>query len=201
MGQRRAPSDGFPSEEDLFEALGDLPGYLDITPGDLGKLYRLAWRHAVDRLNRERKARDVMTREVLAVERATPLREVAEAMSSRGVSGVPVVDKEGRVVGVLSEKDFFRRLAPEGGGATAMSLVAEVLRRCAPRAVEVGEARAEDLMTSPAVTIGDDIPLGQIVELFRQRSVNRLPVVDADERLVGIVSRGDLIGLAVGGAP
>ena len=200
MGKERLPTDRLPSDEDLFEALEELPGYLDVTPGDLGKIYRLAWRHAVDRLHRDLKARDVMTRDVLSVGRGTPLQEAAEAMASRGVSGVPVVDDVGRVVGVLSEKDFIRHLAPDAG-TTAMALVAEALRRDGRLWVGVVGARAQDLMSSPAVTVAEDAPLAQVAGLFRQKSVNRFPVTDANGRLVGIVSRGDLIGLAPGEAP
>ena len=196
MGQHPEFSDRFPSEEDLYAALGDVPGYLDITPGDLGKLYRLAWRHARDRLRHDLKARDVMTRDVLSSGRDEPVHQVAEAMAARGVSGVPVVDG-GRVVGVLSEKDFFRHLS-SCGGATALAFVAEALRRPMVAPAEVGEARAGDWMTSPALTVGEETSVGEVADLFRRRGVNRLPVVDADGRLVGLVSRGDLVGPAFG---
>jgi CBS domain-containing protein len=82
-----------------------------------------------------------------------------------------------------------------------MALVAEALRHGGRLPVGAGAAQAEDLMSSPAVTVAEDAPLGQVAGLFRQKSVNRFPVTDANGRLVGIVSRGDLIGLAPGDAP
>lgn len=200
MTQRDTASSPFPSDDDLYAALGDLPGYLDITPGDLGTLYRLARRHALDRLRHDRKARDVMTRDVLAAPHGDPVGAVAEAMAARGVSGVPVVDEGGLVVGVLSEKDFFRRLSPRGG-ATAMAFVAAALGQPGLPVGDAGEARAADWMTTPAVTVGEETSVGEIADLLRTRGVNRVPVVDAGGRLVGLVSRGDLVAPAFGELP
>jgi CBS domain-containing protein len=190
MTQKRL-SCGELSEEDLYEALGELSGYVDVTPGDLREIYRRAWRHAGDRLTRSLRVRDVMTREVVTVARGAAAAEVAEAMAGRGVSGVPVVDPDGRVAGVVSEKDLLSR-ASFGGPASAMGLMAAALRQGGTLRVELADRRAEDLMTAPAVTVREDAPLGEAMALLLQ-GINRLPVVDAGGRLVGIVSRGDLM--------
>jgi CBS domain-containing protein len=114
-------------------------------------------------------------------------------MAGRGVSGVPVVDPDGRVAGVVSEKDLLSR-ASFGGPASAMGLMAAALRQGGTLRVELADRRAEDLMTAPAVTVREDAPLGEAMALLLQ-GINRLPVVDAGGRLVGIVSRGDLMVL------
>src|SRR5208283_5524046 len=98
------------SDDDIFEAMKDIQGYLDITPADLKEIYRFAYRHAYDRIMKSVRARDIMTREVFAVRRSTPLEEVAEVMAARGISGVPVVEDDGKIAGVISGKDFLANM-------------------------------------------------------------------------------------------
>ena len=104
-----------------------IPGYLDITPLDFKEVYCLAYRQAVERLSREVTAREVMTQEVTHVQIDTPLAEVAESMEGRGVSGVPVLNRAGQVVGVISEKDFLSRMGVTGP-KNFMNLVAGCLK-------------------------------------------------------------------------
>jgi signal-transduction protein with cAMP-binding, CBS, and nucleotidyltransferase domain len=111
------------------------------------------------------KVAELMTREVVAAGPGVSLKEAARLLLARGVSGLPIVDGEGRVLGVLSESD----------------LVAS------PRAHVVGEA-----MSAPALTIESHRPAAAAAKLIHERRVNRLPVVD-DGRLVGIVTRADLV--------
>jgi len=110
------------------------------------------------------RVRDVMTSDVTAVPPGESLKDVAKLMLERRVSGVPVVDAEGDVLGVVSETDL---LSHHGHVA--------------------GEA-----MTSPAVTIAPARPLAVAADLMIERGVNRLPVVDAG-KLVGILTRADLV--------
>ena len=81
-------------EEDILEAMRAIPGYLDITPGDFKEVYRLAFRHALERLSRDVTAAEIMTKDVVAVNPDTPVAEVAAAMGRRGISGLPVVDAQ-----------------------------------------------------------------------------------------------------------
>ncbi|MBI4644234.1 MAG: CBS domain-containing protein [Deltaproteobacteria bacterium] len=181
----------------------EISGYLDITPGDFKEVYVLAFRHAQERLLRRVTAREIMTREVTWVRVDTPLKEVAELMAQRGISGAPVVDDAGWVVGVISEKDFLRRMSSKDL-TSFMGLVAECLRDKACKAPAFRGRRADELMSSPAVTVTEETPVIEIMKLFKERSINRAPVLDAQGRLSGIVSRGDLLGLAscqAGGAP
>jgi CBS-domain-containing membrane protein len=182
------------SDEDIFAAMQKIPGYLDITPGDFKEVYVLAYRQAQERLLRQVTAGEIMTREVAWVSVDTPLQQVAALMAQRGVSGVPVLDGAERVVGVISEKDFLRRMSSQGM-SSFMVVVAECLRDKGCKAVAIRGRQADDLMSSPAVTITEDTPVREIIELFREKSINRAPVLDARGRLAGIVSRGDLLDL------
>lgn len=183
------------TEADILEAMKKIPGYLDITPRDFKEIYLLAYGHAVARLSREKTAAEIMTREVVTVLEATPMAEVAAAMGARGISGVPVVDPDGRVTGIISEKDFLSRLGLTGE-PNVMSLVAAGLKSNGCLALPTKEQVAKDIMTAPAITVTADAAIKEIAGLFTSRRVNRVPVVDADGKVLGLVSRGDLLHAA-----
>ncbi len=185
-------------EEDIVAAMQKIPGYLDITPGDFKEIYGLAFQHALERLKREVTVAEIMTREVVAVKPYTPLAEVAYAMGLRGVSGVPVVDGSDRVVGVVSEKDFLRRMGVEDS-QNFMTLVASCLRSKGCVALPIKKQTAEDLMSSPAVTVRPETKARDLAELFHARHINRAPVTNAEGQLVGIVTRGDLVKATLAG--
>jgi CBS-domain-containing membrane protein len=138
----------------------------------------------------KRCVQDVMTRTVVVVRDSAPFKELVELMDEFRVSALPVVDADRHVVGVVSEGDL---LLKEG-------LVEEIHRErvLASRRLrrDLGKARAliaRDLMTSPALTIGPEAPLAAAARKMHEHNVKRLPVVDADGRLLGIVSRADLL--------
>ncbi len=183
---------------DIYEAMKSIPGYLDITPGDFKEVYQLAWRHALERLTRAVTAGEIMTRDVVAVRPDTPLAKVAEAMGTRGISGLPVTDAAGRVVGVISEKDFLTHMGvPEP--RNFMSLVASCLQSRGCVALPIKQRQAADLMTSPAITVGPETSIKEIAAILTAKGINRVPVADPEGRLLGIVSRGDLIKATMGG--
>jgi CBS domain-containing protein len=139
------------------------------------------------------KLREIMTRDVSTVTPETSLRDLAMLLSERQISGVPVVDADGVVVGVISEADLLvKQLSRPLSRRLPIEWILgerhdpEELRRRA--ATTVGGA-----MSAPAVTIEIDQPIREAANLMVDRRVNRLPVL-ADGQLVGIVSRADLVG-------
>jgi CBS domain-containing membrane protein len=186
-------------EEDIFAAMKEIPGYLDITPRDFKEIYALAFQHALERLDREVTVAEIMSRQVVWVEPDTPLAEVAEAMGQQGVSGVPVVDENRRVVGVVSEKDFLRGMGVRES-QNFMTLVASCLRTKGCVALPIKKQTAGDLMSAPAVTVLPGTRVKDLAELFAARHINRAPVTDAEGLLVGIVSRGDLVKATLAGS-
>ncbi len=135
--------------------------------------------------------RDLMTQDVETFTEDTPLRDAAATLVRRGISGAPVCDAEGHVVGVLSESDIIVKeqgAAPELGrllGWLAEAVVGDMAGKQAARTV--GEA-----MTSPAVVVAPRSSVTLAARTMTQQGVNRLPVVNGD-RLVGIVTRTDLV--------
>lgn len=138
--------------------------------------------------------RDVMTTPVITVRPEAPLKDVARVLVRHLISGVPVVDDVGHIVGLISETDF---LVKEGGPeAIHHRLLAWVVgesEATEAQLAKVGAIVARDAMTVPAVVIDPDRPIHEAARLMVKRRINRLPVVDADGRLVGIVSRADIM--------
>lgn len=125
---------------------------------------------------------DVMTSRVVALAGGAAFKEIVRAMRSRGVGALPVLDGAGRVTGIVGEADLLRAEEHRDGGA------AEPSGRAAARAVT-----ARGLATAPAVTVRADATVAGAARLMARHGVKQLPVVDDAGRLIGIVSRSDLL--------
>jgi CBS domain-containing protein len=137
--------------------------------------------------------RDVMTRSVVSVQPTTPLKEVAQLLVDNGVSGVPVVDVNGAVLGVVSEADLL--VKEQGADAIRHRPLARFRGESAEsraQLVKLQAVSAAEAMTAPAITITPARSIHDAAAIMTSRKVNRLPVVD-DGQLVGIVSRSDLV--------
>lgn len=142
-------------------------------------------------------AADVMSREVAAVAKGTPLREVVELMLGKTYRAVPVVE-EGVPIGMITNGDLVRR----GGLGVRLDLLKRLEKpevRALLEQLAVEDRRAAEVMTPAPVTVGADARLPVIAELMTRRRLKRLPVVDARGGLVGMVSRVDLLRAATGG--
>ncbi|TAN39873.1 MAG: CBS domain-containing protein [Nitrospirae bacterium] len=186
------------SDEDIYEGMKDIQGYLDITPPDLREIYRHAFRHALERISRSVKAADIMSRTVYHVSIHTPLKDVAALMAEKRISGLPVLDGSGNVAGVISEKDFLTRI---GASATAhvMDIISAWLEGKELPAQPGSSKTAADIMASPAITVQEETPVFEITDLFNKKKINRAPVLDRSGRLTGIVSRADILRPLPGG--
>jgi CBS domain-containing protein len=134
--------------------------------------------------------RDVMATRVVAVGKTTSFKAMIVRMRKSRVSAFPVVDDQGRVIGVVSQADM---LDKEADLATDPGPLASVLRF--GNHDKAAAVTAADLMTSPPVTAAPDTPLAEAARLMRDRRVKRLPVIDATGHLIGIVSRGDVLSV------
>ncbi|MER6102931.1 CBS domain-containing protein [Streptomyces sp. NPDC001832] len=131
---------------------------------------------------------DVMTKTVVTVTPDTEFKEIAAAMKQWKVTAVPVIKGDGHVVGVVSEADL---LPKEEFHGHRLGLIEQLYRP--GDTAKAGAVRAEELMTSPAITVKPDVFLPQAARLMADQRIKRLPVVDADGNLKGIVSRADLL--------
>ncbi|MEU9119966.1 CBS domain-containing protein [Streptomyces sp. NPDC048506] len=121
---------------------------------------------------RHRSVADLMTPNVVVVQPGTPFREIAHLLEEYGITAVPVIDEDERPVGVVSEADLLRRHTDKLGPSTA-----------------------EVMMTSPAVVARPEWSVVRAARMMEEKKVKRLPVVDDSGRLIGVISRRDLVQL------
>ncbi|MEV5787911.1 CBS domain-containing protein [Streptomyces sp. NPDC052287] len=131
---------------------------------------------------------DVMTHTVASIGRRANFKEIVELMEQWNVSALPVLEGEGRVIGVVSEADLlpkeeFRDRDPDR--FTQLQRLSDLAK--------AGAVTAEELMTAPAVTVRANATLAQAARIMAHAKVKRLPVVDDVGLLKGVVSRGDLL--------
>ena len=139
------------------------------------------------------KVTDVMTRNVIAVRQGASFKEIAARLRDEHVSAFPVLDNANTVIGVVSEGDLIAKEAVAGDGQDYTGPLAGLLHRH-----ELEKARgvtAGELMTKPPVTVHAEDPVSQAAQLMYDHRVKRLPVVDDAGRLVGIVSRTDVLSV------
>ncbi len=194
----------------LSLALGQSP-----VPDDGGRIALMPWRLRREALGRspgtlhgrERRSQhppageappeltvaDVMTRDVISVSTATPVREIASVLAAKRISAVPVVGVDGMLVGIVSESDLIRRAEIGTGRRRSWwrKIIADVEAEAAEY-VRTHGRKAQHVMTAPVVTTTEDTPLADVAGIMEKRRLKRLPVVRGS-RLVGIVSRSDLV--------
>lgn len=134
--------------------------------------------------------KDVMTRDVVSVQSDSSLRDAAHILSERRISGLPVTNQNGQVVGVVSEADFVNAA---GRVRSVRPFFARLLGR-STSGPEIRDTTVAAVMTSPARTIEPDRPVAEAASRMARWNVNRLPVSE-NGKLVGIISRADIVSL------
>src|SRR5581483_8920053 len=139
------------------------------------------------------KAKDIMTTNVVTVAPDATILEAIRIMLQRKISGLPVVDKTGKVVGMVTEGDFLRRA--ETGTEKRRPRWLEFLLGTGRLATDYERShgrKVEEIMTLDPVTASEDTPLDEIVKLMEKRQIKRVPIM-RDQKLVGIISRANLL--------
>ena len=139
------------------------------------------------------RAHQIMTRPVITVSPETPIFEAANTMLQRHVSGLPVVDSAGKLVGIISEGDFIRRseIGTQRKPGRWLKFILGPGKEAADFVHEQGR-KVGEIMTPEPLTISEDAALEEIVQLMEKNNVKRLPVTRGDQ-VVGIVSRANLL--------
>lgn len=180
------------TDEDVVQAMKKIPGYLDITPSDFLQIYKIAFDQAMKRLKTAIKVDQIMTKKVISVHEEVPLVEVIIKMGENDISGLPVLDKEHRVKGIISEKDFLMRMN-DNKTPSFMSVLLQCLDNRGCIGASFKKLSAADIMSSPCVTIDKDVPMMEAANTMDRLKINRLPVIDKNKHLVGIIARSDLV--------
>lgn len=181
-------------DEDLREALREMRTYVDITEDDLKKIFNLALEHARRRLRKKIAVKDVMTEKVITVNKDMTLDKVAEILSENRISGAPVVDLQNRVIGIITEADIISQ-TERIKTSVFKELLRHLLGEPAPRKREksLSELRVKDVMTAPVITASPDMDIRDVARILDEKRIKRLPVVDKEGKLIGIISRQDIV--------
>lgn len=141
---------------------------------------------------------DIMTKEVITVNKDTSLKEAAGLLAKFRIHGFPVVDENNKVLGIVTESDFFTKDSSNIFLPTFLDFISgkkpETLGDAESAELEK-KTSIRDIMTADCLTIPSDLPVQKLIEYFKEKNFNSLPVVDGQGILIGIVSIMDVIRL------
>ncbi len=145
------------------------------------------------------KVNEIMTRDVISIGADASISQVAELLFDDNLTGVPVVDEQKHVIGILTEYDLLSR-QDHIHIPTYMKLLSQFKIAKSDKSVQqeiskVQSLQASDIMTRPVVTISEDTDVSEAARIFADDRINPLPVVDHNGILVGIISRADIVKL------
>lgn len=179
------------AHRDLEVALKEMGAYIDVTGDDLDQIYSRAMLHSRRRRLGEVRVAEITNRDAPAVEFGDELQAIWELMRARKLKGAAVVDRARRVVGIVTIVDFLKRADTHASGNVIERLAAFVRRTpgvYADKPEVVGQ-----IMTAPATTVREDAHIVSLVPLFTEHEIHHVPVVDAQQRYVGMVTQSDLV--------
>jgi CBS-domain-containing membrane protein len=184
------------SDDELVGAMRELQGYVDVSVGDLREIYRRAYPRAVERSLRGIRARDLMRMGARPASAGMTVAAAAGLLVEQGLSSLPVVDGDGKVVGSFAESDLLHGLHAGSALQLLLRLVDD------PASVDGSRwtAAVSTVMRSIPATIGADAGLGTIDAAFRAGDGPSLAVVDAAGNLLGVLSRQDFLDACARGA-
>ena len=142
-------------------------------------------------------AKDIMQTNVLHIKKDMLVRDIAKLLLENKISGVPVLDDDGKVIGVVTENDLIIKdkepSFPSYIGILGSIIFLEGVKRYDEELRKLAAMTAEEIMTKKGYTIEEDTPVEEIASIMVEKGVNRVPVVDEEGILVGIVSRADML--------
>jgi len=169
-----------------------MDGFIDITTATFREIYELAYQHAIKRMLGTMPVKNIMSRPVHCVGWDFTIFKTAEFLAEHNISGAPVTDKEGKVIGVISEKDFLRKMGFDNE-PSFMGVISRCLNTSGCMVSGLKTISLQDIVSSPAVTVSEEISVSEVSSIFMEKSINRLPVCDKNGFPLGIVTRSDLI--------
>jgi len=146
------------------------------------------------------KTKDIMSTPAISVTENHTLQEVLELMAENNFSGLPIVDSDNKVIGIISNTDIIRysqqsSVIPLSNLSGWISPYANITDLASVRKgfEMLNKTKTGQIMTKKVYTVSPDTDATEIAQLMNQRKINRVPVVDSDGKLVGIVTRGNMV--------
>ena len=141
-------------------------------------------------------ASDIMTTDVITVQKDTSLKDLAKLLYDNHINGVPVVDADGLLIGIICESDLIRK-DKKLHIPTVVAIFDWVLYLERPKKIEkeirrINATKVEDLYTKKVVTVDEKVPVDEIATIMEQKKISTIPVMDGD-RLVGVIGKTDLL--------
>ncbi|MEK7699208.1 MAG: CBS domain-containing protein [Planctomycetota bacterium] len=133
---------------------------------------------------------DVMSKDVISIQKYESIRHVANILTEKNISGLPVVDKGEKVIGIITQADILSMLGMRKGH-TFKDLLKHIMGEQLPER-KLGDI-VGDIMTSPAATIKPNANIAEAAQIMDEKKIRRLAVVDDRNRLIGIISRADIL--------
>ena len=180
------------TDKDIIQAMKKIPGYLDITPADFMEVYQMAYRHAFERMTSSVKANHMMTKEVISIDENASLVDVAKLMATHNISGIPVLTGEKKLSGIISEKDFLKRMN-DLKQPSVMHVIYQSLREKGSPVLDLQGLSAKDIMSKPPISVDLSTTLLEVAETLKEHNINRVPVLDKESNLAGIIARTDMV--------
>lgn len=179
--------------EDFQNALKDLDSYIDVSVEELMQINLTAQKHAQLRQTEQLMVRDIMTRDVVTVTPDTSLRDAASLLLELRISGLPVIDKDGKPAGIVTEADFLSALGiPFHHPAHSLWQTLETMFKYHPNSGKL-PVRVADIMAANVITITDDKNLHDAIETMKTHHIKRIVVTDQQHHIQGIITRSNLV--------
>ncbi len=179
------------NRDDLQQALKEMDVILDVSKSDLDRVYRRAGMASYRRRMGEMTCGDIMSRDLVTVEFGTELEEVWAQLRFHKIKSIPVLDRARRVIGIISLVDILKR-----ANLKTYETFEDKLIRFIRRTPGVTSDKAEvagQVMASPVFTVREDAHILELVPLLSDKGLHQVPVVNSEDRLVGMVTQSDLI--------
>lgn len=179
--------------EDFQKALKEFDTYIDITLEDLMQLDKIAEKHARLRESGNLTVREIMTSDIITVAPDSALSDAARILVEKRISGLPVTDDNGKLVGVVTEADFLCAMGiPCHHPSHSVWQTLENLFRHPPRTADM-PSRVADIMVTQVVSIQENQTLQDVIEQMKKHHIKRIIVTDDQERVNGIITRSNLV--------
>lgn len=179
--------------EDFRNALRELDSYIDITLDDLMEINRMAQKYAALRQVEQLKVSDVMTIDVATVKPQDSLRDAARILLELRISGLPVINADNKLVGIVTEADFLIAMGiPCHHPTHNLWQTLESMFRHQPDQSAL-PARVVDIMNHNPISISADKTLHDAIDVMKQQSIKRLVVIDEQNQVRGIITRSNLV--------
>lgn len=142
-------------------------------------------------------AKDIMSKNVITVTKDTSIEELSKILLKNKISGVPVVDDEGRLIGIATEADLIVKDAdlhfPRYFELLGSIIYLESLEKFKNNLRKYLGTKVEDIMTSKVITTKPDSKINEVANMMIRKKINRIPVIDDDKKVIGIITRADIV--------